>query len=232
MYLFYVLLRHFLNCCLWAGTQRSELVYEPSKSCILVSYYIPSTFLDISTIGFQRQMLWCLLLLVRVHVAQNLKWSSDCSFHRWNLFDWHQSWLDPAPGVWVLHICMWPFLYISICRKFALLVFKSISVIVVLYVVVVLVCSCKEVISASSFYPSWPLLSTVIFKEVMKWKIFKERTRKTSRTENKELIYFHINTTHVNVIFTCDVFLFHISNTILREIIINGSYEEFILKLF
>ena len=82
---------------------------------------------------------------------------------------------DRAVSLLLFPTPMWPFLYILSCRKPVLLVFRSFSEIVVLYVVVVLVCPWEGVSSGSSHFAqadySKGLKFWVDFNSVKEWII-------------------------------------------------------------
>lgn len=65
----------------------------------------------------------------------------------------------------------------------------------------------------------------------MEWKIFRGK-KQIIELNIRNYLNAPINTSQLSITFNSDVFLFHISSIILREIIRKGSNEEFILKIF
>lgn len=122
----------------------------------------------------------------------SLIWGLDPLLHRRDLFN-----CDTTPdcilhqgcGSWVncvsappLHLYV-AFLNIFSCRKFALLLFITFSEIVVLYVVVVWMCSWKEVIFRVSLLCCLDPSLWLQFLRML-WDERHLEARKTSRTEN------------------------------------------------
>lgn len=127
------------------GHRTSKFVHRPYKSRLLVSYN-PLALLQLSPDNFKSQLLWGLIFLVLglsgVELEPLTHWGEP-------LFLWYP-WCcgalcqgcESQPGfvLALLSTSKWPFLYIFSCERAFLLVFRSPSETVGLYVVVALMC--------------------------------------------------------------------------------------------